>query len=75
MEHRFGEVAQSIAKIGLRTEVFRQINKHPSGPKMTFVRFKIKRDLLLRGQGGNSGDSCIDNFWAEVERRYPRRKR
>ncbi len=63
--------ASTVANIGLRTGIFRGVSKPTSGPKRTFIRFKIDRERLLSGQLSNSGDAMIDEFWNELAKKYP----
>ncbi len=65
------EEASTVASIGLRTGVLRPISKPASGPKRTFVRFKIDREKLLPGQVQKTGDSAIDDFWNEMAAEFP----
>ena len=65
------EDASTVANIGLRTAVLRSVSKPASGPKRTFVRFKIDRDRLLPGQLRKTGDSAIDDFWNEMATKFP----
>ena len=71
VEDRLGEVAQSIAKIGMSAGVMRPVSRPTSGPKKTLVRFQVDRDRFRRGHLQRSGDARIDAFWTEVANSYP----
>ncbi len=75
LNNRFGEIAQSIAKIGMSTRVMREANRGPGGPRKMLVRFQVDRDRLLRGHLNRTGEARIDEFWAEVAKKYPGEKK
>lgn len=71
VEEYCGPTASAVARFGMETGVLREIVKGVSGPKKTFVRFKVDRERLLRGQVGATGDGATDLFWAGLEKKYP----
>jgi hypothetical protein len=71
LEEDFGKVAIVVATLGLECGVLREITKGVRGPKKRFVRFRVDRERLLRGQVGSIGDTEIDTFWAALEKKYP----
>jgi hypothetical protein len=70
IEELCGPVARTVAKIGLKNDVLREVNKSVSGPRKTFVRFRVDKNKALRGQGGATGDSSVDRFWDEIENKF-----
>jgi hypothetical protein len=71
LEDRFGEMAESIAKIGVSTGVFRSVTRPTSGPKKTLVRFQVDRERLRRGHLQKTGENRIDAFWTAMAKQYP----
>jgi hypothetical protein len=71
LDDRFGELAEKIAKIGVKTGVMREVSRPTSGPKKTLVRFQVDRDRLRRGHQERTGEPRIDSFWTEVARQFP----
>jgi hypothetical protein len=71
LEESFGVIASTIAKYGLETGVLKEIAKGVSGPKRQFVRFRVDRELLLRGQIGPVGDPATDQFWRALQKKFP----
>lgn len=67
----FKEEAFPVAKIGIQRGILREVKKETSGPKKRFVRFKVDRQLLLRGQVELTKDTAIDEFWSELAKRFP----
>jgi len=72
MVEQYGELAGIVANVGIRTSVLKNVEKDTSGPKKTFVRFKVDRDKLLKGQANKIGDPVIDEFWQEMQKRSHR---
>jgi hypothetical protein len=68
------EETSPIARIGIQKGILREVKKHASGPKKRFVRFKVDRQLLLRGQIEFTRDKAIDDFWSELAKKYPETK-
>jgi hypothetical protein len=71
MQDHIGELASSIAKIGITTGVLRAVTRPTSGPKKDLVRFQVDRDLLRRGRVQRTGNEAIDSFWSAVAKKYP----
>jgi hypothetical protein len=71
MVERHGKVATSVAQIGVKTGVLRQVTRPTSGPKRTLVRFQVDRDLLRRGRVQRTGREAIDDFWSKLAEKYP----
>jgi hypothetical protein len=67
----YGDIATTVAKYGIETNVLREIVKGVRGPKKRFVRFRVDRERLLRGQLAPVGDEPTDAFWAALERKFP----
>jgi hypothetical protein len=75
MEQSCGSLAQAVAREGIQAGVLREIAKAVSGPRKSFVRFKVDRDRLLKGQLGRTGDEATDKFWQGLERKYPAKRK
>lgn len=69
----YGSVAAIVAKIGVGAGLFKEVDKATSGPKKTFVRFRVDRQKVLRGQLAGTGEPPIDRFWSEIRDRYTKR--
>lgn len=67
---KFGDIADDVAKIGLRHGVFRSVDRNTSGRPKQFVRFMTDRELLLQGQAKKTGRTEIDSFWEEMRQEY-----
>jgi len=64
-------VVSTIVKIGLEQGILRSIEKGTSGPKKTFVRFRVDRQTLLKGQHDGTGSDAVDGFWSALAVKYP----
>lgn len=71
IEGMFSE-GRKLLRIGLESGVLKDHPKRTSGPRKSFVRFQVDRQLLLRGQSEPTGDARIDDFWAALVKHLPR---
>jgi hypothetical protein len=58
LEPYFPDEALMIKKIGIEAGVLKEVNKPTSGPKKNFVRFRVDRDLVVRGRREQTGDTA-----------------
>lgn len=63
--------AAVVLREGEQRGVLREWKRATSGPHKDFLRFAVDRQLFLRGQAERTGDKRIDEFWDEIERRFP----
>jgi hypothetical protein len=68
MEERLGNIARIVTKAAIKCGVLRSVTRDASGPRKTFVRFKVDRELLLRGECVKTGTREIDDFWDSLMR-------
>jgi len=68
LEDHVGRAAvRNVIKAGMKNDVLREVEKHTSGPRKTFVRFTVDRDKLLQGAKSPTGEARIDAFWSALE--------
>jgi hypothetical protein len=66
--------ARQLLKLGIEAEVLRHSNRITSGPHKEFLRFRVDRQLFLRGEAQRTGDDRIDRFWDELQRLRPAKR-
>lgn len=71
IEPEFGH-AKRVVKIGLEKGVWKEHEKTTRGPRRTFIRFAVDKQLLLRGQAELVGDIRVDGFWEGLAKSFPR---
>lgn len=70
IEEVCGPVARTVAKIAIKCGVLREVNRSVSGPRKTFVRFRVDKQKAMQGQAGATRDAAVDLFWDELQTKF-----
>jgi hypothetical protein len=60
------EKGGEVIDLALDTGILKSVARDTSGPKKSFVRFRVDRDLFLRGGKEVVGNDAVDAFWRRI---------